>query len=359
MIIPIIPKDITLAKVTELSPSRYTWLIDGCPYSMLLETALRVYKAPSLTLPPLGGSYNNVIGTIIHSVYQDVNNGTLENSEEAITVYWNERCKEHKQKITAAYPSLRSVSVCDYDAMFDTIGVLSSLKKEQTATELSISKIKSPSEHKVILPGLLRGSIDRIRYNGDGYEIVDYKTGKIFNENGNIKLNYVTQLNLYAFMLEEVEGIVVNKLTIIDRKGEEINVPYYKSRKTEFLESVKDTIDEINKAIDSQTTDSLKRGDEKTCGFCPCSHLCDRRKTPADAPLSIVEGKVTKVWNSDQITIQTNNGKQITISKLKVLDIEGMADLVGKYLILANVQIIQEDALYSRCDKTVIFEKEL
>lgn len=359
MIIPIIPKDITLAKVDELSPSRYTWLTEGCPYSMLLETALRAYKAPSLTLPPLGGSYNNVIGTIIHSVYQDVNNGTLENNEEAITRYWNEKCEEYKQNIIAAYPSLRSVSVCDYDAMFDTIGVLSSLTKELSSTETSGSKIKNPNEHWIKLPGLLRGSIDRIRYNADGYEIVDYKTGKIYGEDGKIKPEYITQLNLYAFMLEEVEGVVVNKLTIIDRKGDEINVPYHKTSKAESLKSVKETIDEINKAIDGKETDSLKRGNEKTCGFCPCRHLCDRRIISPDAPLSIVEGTVTKVWNSDQISIQTNNGDQVTISKLKVLNIDDMDNLVGKYLVLANVQKVQEDALYSRCDKTVIFEKEL
>lgn len=359
MIIPIIPKNITLAKVDELSPSRYTWLTEGCPYSMLLETALRAYQAPSLTLPPRGGSYNNVIGTIIHSVYQDVNNGTLENNEEAITRYWDEKCEEYKQKIIAAYPSLRSVSVCDYDAMFDTIGVLSSLVKDQASTDASGSKIKNPNEHWIKLPGLLRGSIDRIRYNAEGYEIVDYKTGKIYDEDGKIKPEYVTQLNLYAFMLEEVEGVTVNKLTIVDRKGEEIDVTYHKGRKTEFLKSVKETIDEINNAIDSQTTDSLKRGDEKTCGFCPCSHLCDRRNIAPNATLSIVEGTVTKVWNSDQISIQTNNGNQVTISKLKVLNIDDMDNLVGKYLVLANVQKVQENALYSRCDKTVIFEKYL
>ena len=33
MNIPIIPKDIKFEKVTELSPSRFTWLKDGCPYS--------------------------------------------------------------------------------------------------------------------------------------------------------------------------------------------------------------------------------------------------------------------------------------------------------------------------------------
>ena len=359
MIIPIIPKDITLAKVDELSPSRYTWLTEGCPYSMLLETTLRAYKAPCLTLPPLGGSYNNVIGTIIHSVYQEVNNGTLENNEEAITRYWNKKCEEYKQKIIAAYPSLRSVSVCDYDAMFDTIGVLSSLTKELSSTEASGSKIKNPNEHWIKLPGLLRGSIDRIRYNADGYEIVDYKTGKIYGEDGKIKPEYVTQLNLYAFMLEEDEGVVVNKLTIIDRKGDEINVPYHKASKAESLKSVKETIDGINKAIDDKETDSLKRGNEKTCGFCPCRHLCDRRIIAPGAPLSIVEGTVIKVWNSDQISIQTKDGNQVTISKLKVLNIDDMDNLVGKYLILANVQMIQENALYSRCDTTVIFEKEL
>lgn len=359
MRIPIIPKDIAFPKVEEISPSRFTWLTDGCSYSMLLETALRNYKSPKLTLPPRGRSFNNVLGTIIHSVYQAINNGTLNNDEEAITTFWNTECEKHRQEIIEAYPSLRNVSVCDYDALFDTIGVLSSLKREPVIVEANGQKIKNPNEHWVRVPGLLKGSIDRVRYNGNGYEIIDYKTGQIYSEDGNIKSDYETQLNLYAFMLEEVEGVVVNKLTIIDRKGDEIDVPYHKKRKKEILDSVKETIDRINKAIDSQNTDSLKCSNEKTCGYCPCRHLCDHRNISQKATLSIIEGIVSKVWNSDQINIQLNTGKEVTVSKLKVLNIEGMNELLGKYLILANLQEIQEDALYCRCDKTVLYIREM
>lgn len=359
MRIPIIPNDIAFTKIEEISPSRYTWLTDGCPYSMLLETALRNYKSPKLTLPPRGRSFNNVLGTIIHSVYQAVNNGTLNNDEEAITNFWNTECEKNKKEIIEAYPSLRNVSVCDYDALFDTIGVLSSLKREPVITDANESKIKNPNEHWIKIPGLLKGSIDRVKYNIDGYEIIDYKTGQIYDEDGNIKSDYVTQLNLYAFMLEEVEDVEVNKLTIIDRKGEKVDVPYHKDKKCEILDSVRDTINRINNAIDVQDTDSLKCSNEKTCGFCPCRHLCDHRSLPSDSTLSIIEGVVTRVWNKDQISIQTKDAQEVIVSKLKILDIEAMDKLTGKYLIFANLLKIQEDSLYCRCDKTVIFEKDI
>jgi CRISPR/Cas system-associated exonuclease Cas4 (RecB family) len=356
MRIPIIPKDIKFEKVTELSPSRFTWLKDGCPYSMLLEMALRKYQTPSLTMPPR--SFNNVIGTIIHSIYQSVNNGSLENTEESITKYWKKACEEHTQKILAAYPSLRNVSIGNYDAMFDTIGVLSSLPKESSAQDSTTPGITNPNEHWIIIPGLLKGSIDRIRYNNNGYEIVDYKTGKIHDESGNIKAEYITQLNLYAFMLEDKEGVTVNKLTIIDRQGNKIDVPYHKDQKKEILTSVKDTIDTINSAIESQNLDALKSSSETNCGFCPCYHMCNSRSVLSESPLYIIEGTVTKVWNSDQISIQTNSGKEVTISKLRVLKIENMDDLLGKYLVFANLQEIQEDSLYSRCDKTALYIRE-
>lgn len=357
MIIPIIPKEITLEKVKELSPSRFTWLKDGCTYSMLLEMALRKYQTPSLTMPPR--SFNNVIGTIIHNIYQYVHNGTIENTEEAITEYWKKSCEEHTKKILDSYPSLRNVNIGNYDAMFDTIGVLSSLPKETATQESATPGIANPNEHWIIIPGLLKGSIDKIRYNNNGYEIVDYKTGKIHDETGEIKAEYVTQLNLYAFMLEDKEGVTVNKLTIIDRQGNKIDVPYHKGQKSAILKSVKDTIDKINHAIESKDTNSLKSSNETNCGFCPCYHLCDSRSILSESPLSIIEGTVTKVWNSDQINIQTLSGKVVTISKLRVLKIENMDKLLGKHLIFANLQEIQEDSLYCRCDKTALYIREI
>ena len=86
--------------------------------------------------------------------------------------------------------------------------------------------------------------------------------------------------------------------------------------------------------------------------------MCNSRSVLSESPLYIIEGTVTKVWNSDQISIQINSGKEVTISKLRVLKIENMDDLLGKYLVFANLQEIQENSLYCRCDKTVIFEKE-
>ena len=357
MKIPIIPKNLIFGKITELSPSKYTQLKNGCVYSFLMDTTLRKCGRPKLHMPPK--TFNNVIGTIIHKVYQYVNTGSLERDEEKITQFWQNECKKHTENISAEYPSLRNIMIADYDAMFDTIDVVCNASNNVKFSTTNDTKIQKPNEHEVELKGLLRGSIDKVKANSNGYEIIDYKTGKYQDENGNIKQDYIDQLNLYAYMLEECEGVTVNKLTILDIKGNEIDVPYYKSEKRNVLNAVKALIDKINDSIDKKCTDTLINSSQDNCNFCTCYHLCNKRCDLPESSFHIIEGTVTKVWNQDQISIRTHTGDEVIVSKLRVLNIEDIDTLIGKTLIFVNLIEVQSNSLYSRCDWTTIYEREV
>lgn len=49
-----------------------------------------------------------------------------------------------------------------------------------------------------MLSGYIKGSIDRVKRTADGVELIDYKTGKVLDDNGDIKQQYIYQLNIYA-----------------------------------------------------------------------------------------------------------------------------------------------------------------
>ena len=350
-----IPSQVPLVGITELSPSRYTWLRDGCAYSFLLESSLRSYSGPSMLMPPV--SFNNVIGTIIHKIFQLVNSRQLECSEEAITQEWVRLCHQHQENIKEQYPTIRNVAIGDYDAMYDTIDVAQVMCKGDAPNAGASHLLSHLNEHYIKIDNLLKGSIDRIRPNADGYEIVDYKTGKIFSEDGNIKQEYVAQLNLYAYMLTEKENVNISGLVIIDRMGNEIPVPYYKDKKAIFFAQVSRLIKDINDAVAENAIMQLCRPSEDNCNFCPCQHLCHHRIVSPDNPFHIIEGSVSRAWNNDQISIQVDGAGEIVIAKLGVLGLGSLSNYVGKRLIFVNLLQIIEGELYNRCDKTAIYER--
>ncbi len=356
MIIAKIPSKIEISSISELSPSKYTWLKDGCAYSFVLESALRSYGRPSLLMPP--ATTKNVIGTIIHKIFQLVYSGHLSATEEAITAKWKELCDFHRNEIREAFPTLGNVQVVDYDKMYETIDVvLDTFQESHTVPGGDYVGIRNPNEHYIKLDGLLRGSIDRIRYASGAYEIVDYKTGKVYDDNGDIKKDYIDQLNLYAYMLEEKEGVTVSKLTIIDHLGNEIDAPYDRNAKNNVFNSIKCLISEINNAIASGAPTTLAKPSEQNCCFCPCLHLCEKRICSSNDTFQILEGKVMKVLNNDQLLIMDDDGNQIIIAKLNPLNLDGFDSLENKTLIFVNLLKIQDNVLYNKCDKTVIYER--
>lgn len=355
MTLPIIPSRFNILPISEISPSHYTWLRDGCPYSFLLESSLKTFSGPSLLMPPL--SFNNVIGTIIHKIFQLVFSNQLECSEEAITSKWMELCKAQKDIISEQYPTLRNIAIGDYDAMFDTIDVVKRMYSKGAVETNHIACITKLNEHFLKIDNLLKGSIDRIRPVPGGFEIIDYKTGKVYSDSGEIKQEYVAQLNLYAYMLSEKENVNISGLVIIDRLGNEISVPYYASQKASVLNSVRQQIHFINDAITTKNAEQLCKPTPDNCNFCVCQHLCHKRNVSADVPFHIIEGKVSRVWNNDQISLHVDNIGEITIAKLSALGLDNFSNYVGKTLIFVNLLQIIEGEQYNRCDKTAIYER--
>lgn len=355
--LPHIPRTIVYTKLGELSPSKYTVLSNGCAYSFLLQRSLNGLGKPSRLMPPR--SYRNEIGTIIHKVFELVNSGKLAADRNAIKEFWKGAIIRAEERIMEQYPSLRNLSISDYNAMFTTIKVASSMAPQTMVASASGRSIVRPNEHDVILPGLLKGVIDRIDCASSGtYRIVDYKTGRVFEEDGCIKKDYIDQLNLYAYMLEEAEHVIVSSLAIIDKDGNSIDVPYYPDRKQVVLCEVESLIKSINEAIEENNVDSLFSPEEKNCQFCPVFHLCPRRIPLQDSAFKMLEGRISRIWNDDQLELTLSDNTIVTITKLRVLEIEEWPSLLGKEAIFVNLLEITENKLYNRTDNTVIYIKD-
>lgn len=355
--LPHIPGSIAFKKLDELSPSKYTMLANGCAYSFLYQRALSAFGRPSRLMPPR--SYKNEIGTIIHKIFELVNSGTLSPEKAAIKEFWKNAISCAEKKIKEQYPSLQNLSIVDYNAMFTTIKVAVNMGPKTSGPSSHGRVIEHPNEYYLALPGLLKGVIDRIDCTVDGtYRIVDYKTGGVFDEDGSVKKDYVDQLNLYAYMLEEVEKVCVSSLAIIDKEGTTIDVPYYPYNKQTALAQVQDLLKRINSAIEEGREEDLYAPGEKNCLFCPVYHLCPRRFAYPETVFKIIEGTITRIWNDDQLELTQGDGGSMTIAKLRILEIDEWESLVGKDAVFVNLLEINQGRLYNRTDNTVIYIKD-
>lgn len=112
----------------------------------------------------------------------------------------------------------------------------------------------------------LKGKIDRIDKHSDGYEIIDYKSGKIKTQNAkNIAQTADFQLAFYYLLCKD-------ELHITDLINYELDGA--KTHKEKFLAQKLELLD-THLAAFSQTKQNFSQTkDEKNCRFCPFVYLC-------------------------------------------------------------------------------------
>ncbi|MFC1750040.1 RecB family exonuclease, partial [Pseudomonadota bacterium] len=113
----------------------------------------------------------------------------------------------------------------------------------------------------------LVGMIDRIDDVGDGYEIVDYKTGSVKKRN---QVDRDDQLSIYALAAREALGIEVKKLSLYFIES---NEKVETTRDENMLEQVREQLANIIKQI-KESDFQARPGSPFPCGFCEYKHIC-------------------------------------------------------------------------------------
>lgn len=343
--------------VETLSPSTFSWISNGCAYQLLLQKLISS-RCPSCQLPP---PKNAILGTIIHKLYELTSKGVL-NGFIDMRNKWDELVVNKEIELASKYPTLKNINLNDYDKRNKAIRYCFDLLKNKGARNDSNYSYVVYSEKLLDCSELcLRGVADKIVLINDAVSIVDYKSGHVIDDEGNVKKEYKIQLFLYAAMCEYLRiGKCIDRLSLVDIDGVVYYIDYDKAEINELCEEVKVAISKLNQTILTRRFDDVAKPDISTCCNCSCRHICKYMKDDDANYFHSLSGIVTDIPSQNLYSLKSDDGSFFCISGLEEYGIDEPKGYLNKRMVFLNVAKSSNNAdgnAYRVLDNTIIFEQ--
>lgn len=343
--------DDQLVRITELSPSGYSAMRAGCLYPFVISKTIKDLKLNGWLIPNLNKAA--YFGTIAHKLLEERVYGRIQDQRQYIQM-WKQLADEKIAEIKGSFPSITDFRLTDYSVVLKNCNAALKVKPYSAEDCQGSSTNKRTLERFVKVDGLISGFIDRLIFKSDGLEIIDYKTGEIFEESGAIKESIRLQMQLYAIACEsELNRSVISLKVLHTPTSTIVDIPIERDRFLEIKSEIRNLIAFCNNAIETQNISSLQKPNEH-CGFCNCCHLCDSFIQSSPDNKYFVYGKVIDNSNPNMLMVKNPIGEQIVVNNLSDMNIGNWDDLLGKTLAFINVRSFV-DGIYQRLSNTIIY----
>lgn len=134
-------------------------------------------------------------------------------------------------------------------------------------------------QHYDTFQGKLRGRADVVYETEQGIELIDYKTGRIFDEdevgNQRIRETYQNQLHLYAAMHHDVYGIWPVRGHLVPLTGQPVSIVIDPVQARRLVQAALDQMERFNKLVSEQISiTKLAKPSVESCRYCSYKGDC-------------------------------------------------------------------------------------
>lgn len=344
-------------QIKTLSPSTFAWVNRGCGYQALLQKAVQTFNNNTLLLP---SNRNVLLGTIIHKLYELTQKGELRSIAD-LKNKWEELVILEKEKLAINYPTLQNAGLNDYDKRNSAIRYAMWIMKKPNAVPTTAGTTKVYSEKRLDCAELgLIGIADRLITDGKYIDVLDFKSGHVLDEMGNIKTEYIIQLHLYATMCQHLSMGTPRHLILVDINGENHNVPYSQAYSEQLLSEVQESIGELNNIIATRNFKEYAKPELGLCANCECRHVCDYRTIPSESYYQIITGEVIEIPSTNMYVL-CKGGDKLYISGLDAYNVDNPKEYIGRKLTFINIiraSQSADDYTYKITENTLVYEQE-
>ena len=275
-------------KIESTSVTRYKALQD-CKLKGVLdakgETKLLAY------------SINNELGILIHELMEDSLYEDFPNTKEKIKTFFEEMIakKEQKLKSNNLLSPFLPFNKTDFFAVKKLRAVRNAFLEHTNPknTLLKRSRESSKTRNRAFGPEVyleitdtesnikVTGKIDKVSIDDDGQIVLtDYKSGEILDEDGELKISFKDQLEIYAAIYLKQFGKSPSKLIVENLKQKNQEWIFDETTSMELLKLCIQQIIELNKQLssmeDSDLNELLCDTSESGCKFCPYKPKCNK-----------------------------------------------------------------------------------
>ncbi len=274
-------------KTPELKPLAYvtpsrTFALEECflRVAFELDQQFDVYR----TYPPRAR-----LGSISHTILERISRGVLHDKGETewraiVLQMWHEEVEKHERQVLAS-ESEQHYGTAERWPRYNLQKALTVHKALEIATSLqrSSKRIDRGSwfteQHMQGHDGKLQGRIDAVYQSENGVEIIDYKTGRFYDEDEegelHLKEKYRRQLLLYAAIYHAEMGQWPTCGLIIPLTGEKISIEIDAEQASQEATKAISLLTQFNRQIAlKDSPESLARPSEATCRYCNYRAIC-------------------------------------------------------------------------------------
>ena len=348
-----------LNKLKRVSPSTFIRL-NQCP----LQVVLSASEIPQL----LPNHPNSKLGLLLHKMVELCFKGEIRDGrsferrweKEISNLHTEMRSNDLDQHFVPLSNSARNYAVKKQQCRNFVEGfefqepIVSTVSPKVTGSEKWVE-----SEDKSV-----GGRIDEIRLSHGAVKIVDLKTGKVFDDSiadRTIKLEYQTQMKLYAALYFETVGSFPSQLLIKTLDGQEHDIAFEREECLSLLQTAKARLEEINAAVESsEDCEELANPSLDVCRYCRFRPVCEpywRAKESNGWDLTDVSGKVidiVELKNGFRVDL-VNDKKTIVARGLKTDRNKELRASRGKLIRLLNLKRDSSENKYREGPFTVSF----
>jgi CRISPR/Cas system-associated exonuclease Cas4 (RecB family) len=340
-------------KFERLSPSSLYRVREKCAFQSILAKCFK--DSPGLLLPQ---PYSAIWGTISHSLCEYAANKTDASIKDLI-----DKCNELVQiqecKLANEYPILKNISLSDNVRRNAAIIAANNILSKKAMQSPKDANCKSYVEQYFKYDDLhLGGYIDRVLVKNNKAIIIDYKFGEIFNENGEIKEEYLLQLRLYAMMYENThKEDRVENLVLITQDGERHEVELEREKWMDIQNSTKELFNRIDGFVKRKEWDKLAKPEDETCKYCNCKHFCQFASLKEEDMFCIKRGVLNEVKCGNVMSLTTAENQRFDVYGLNSYNIDHIDEYIGKQIVFANITSLDDtQTSYRLNSKSLIYE---
>ena len=240
------------------------------------------------------------LGSISHAVLEAATKGVA-NDRTSLEALWNDVTKKVQDEMLQSQVEEHLVPLEIYAFNYEVKKILCFKMAEQIIEKSGSGACRDMGIEQWFesADGKIAGKVDLILTHDDGIEIVDYKTGNIFNSQyGGIKDEYEVQMKLYAGLYHEVKDDWPVKLSLIGIDGKKYYVSFNKKECEALINQARKVVDETNELIDAGLiSEDFANPSPSTCKYCSYRPACKKywlsressKKWPCDVIGEVIE----------------------------------------------------------------------